>query len=125
MQNTLTQEEEKILKDFIINLENGEMAQVRDLMENCDVTYQFAKTHSNYVKDWEKTKQQMEGRLETGNLPPNTSANLWREMINESDKIMQKKFQMVQGAFSMKFDESIFNYLGPDGKTKKIFGIFG
>jgi hypothetical protein len=32
---------------------------------------------------------------------------------------------MVQYAFEIKFGEPIYNYLGPDGKTKKIFGIFG
>ena len=101
------------------------MAQAHDLIKNCNVTYQFAKTHSTYVKDWEKTKNRMENNLRNGILPPGVSANLHRAIIDATDEIMQKKLGMVQTAFQMKFGESIYNYLGKDGKTKSFFGLFG
>ena len=120
----LTSEEEQFLKNWIVQMEAGEMAQVQDLIDNCNITFQFAKTHSVYVKDWEKTKNRMEDNLNRGVLPPDVSANLHRAIIDASDKVMQKKLKKVQDAFQRKFGESIFNYLGSDGKTKKLFGIF-
>ena len=125
MSNKLTPEEQEQLKNWIAQMEAGEMAQAQDLIDNCNITYQFAKTHSVYVKDWEKTKQQMEDNLKNGVLPPGVSANLFRAIIDTSEEVMQKKLKKVQNAFQRKFGESIFNYLGPDGKTKKLFGIFG
>lgn len=101
------------------------MAQAQDLINNCDITYQFAKTHSVYVKDWEKTKQRMEDNLRNGVLPPGVSANLFQSIISASEEVMQRKLKKVRDAFQKKFGESIYNYLGPDGKTKKLFGIFG
>ena len=121
----LTSEEEQFLKNWIVQMEAGEMAQVQDLIDNCNITFQFAKTHSVYVKDWEKTKNRMEDNLGRGVLPPGVSANLHRAIIDASDEVMQKKLKKVQDAFQRKFGESIFNYLGSDGKTKKLFGIFG
>ena len=121
----LTSEEEQFLKNWITQMEAGEMAQVQDLIDNCNITFQFAKTHSVYIKDWEKTKNQMEDNLSRGVLPPGVSKNLFRAIIGGSDDVMQRKLKKVQDAFQRKFGESIFNYLGPDGKTKKLFGIFG
>ena len=120
--NNLTQEEQQHLKNWIAQMEAGEMTQAQDLIDNCNVTYQFAKTHSVYVKDWEKTKEQMENNLKNGVLPPGVSANLFRAIIDTSEEVMQKKLKKVQNAFQRKFGESIFNYLGPDGKTKGLFG---
>ena len=125
MNNNLTTEEQGQLKNWVTQMETGEMAQVKDLIHNCNITFQFAKTHSVYVKDWEKMKNQMEHNLNNGVLPPGVSANLFRAIIDGSDEVMKKKLKMVQEAFQMKFGESIFNYLGKDGKTKKLFGIFG
>jgi len=125
MDNKLTSEEQGQLKNWVSQMEAGEMAQVQDLIDNCNITYQFAKTHSVYIKDWEKTRERMENNLNNGALPPGVSANLFRAIINASDEVMQKKLKKVQDAFQQKFGESIFNYLGPDGKTKKLFGIFG
>ena len=125
MDNKLTSEEREQLKNWIARIEAGEMAQVQDLIDNCNISFQFAKTHSAYVKDWEKTKQQSEEKLKNGVLPPGSSANLYRAIIDATDKVMQQKLVMTRDAFQNKFGESIYNYLGPDGKTKKLFGIFG
>ena len=125
MDNNLTTEEQEQLKNWIAQMESGEIAQTQDLIDNCNITYQFAKTHSVYVKDWEKTKDRMEGNLKNGGLPPGVRANLFRAIIDASEKVMKKKLEKVQNAFQQKFGESIFNYLGTDGKTKKLFGIFG
>ncbi|MEX1014379.1 MAG: hypothetical protein WDZ80_04430 [Candidatus Paceibacterota bacterium] len=121
----LTKEEQEQLENWIRGVEASEIAQAQDLINNCSITYQFAKTHSIYVKDWEKTKQQMEDNLKNGVLPSGVSENLFRAVIDESDEVMKKKLKKVQDAFQRKFGESIFNYLGPDGKIKKLFGIFG
>lgn len=125
MDKTLTKEEKQHLSNFILQIEEGEMAQAHDLIMNCNITYQFAKTHSNYIKDWEKTKEHMENNLRNGILPPGTSANLSHAIIDATDEIMQKKLEMVRTAFQMKFGEPIYNYLGKDGKTKSFFGLFG
>ena len=125
MNTDLTPEEQEQSKNWIAQIEEGEMAQVRDLIQNCNVTFQFAKTHSTYVKDWEKVKARMEANLGNGILPPGISANLHRAIIDGSDRVIQMKLESVREAFQIKFGESIYNYLGPDGKTKKLFGIFG
>jgi len=119
----LTEEESKNLQQMIANIEAGEMSQVEDLFSNCNNPYQFAKTHSNYVKDWEKTKKKLEDNLKNNILPPNTSLAFSEALIEESDKIINQKLRMVQMLFMAKFNESIFNYLGSDGKTK-FLGIF-
>lgn len=121
----LTSEEEQFLKSWVVQMEAGEMAQVQDLIDNCNITFQFAKTHSVYLKDWEKTKERMENNLKNGVLPPDVSANLHRAIIDATDEVIQRKLKKVRDAFEKKFGESIYNYLGPDGKTKKLFGIFG
>jgi hypothetical protein len=121
----LTLAEKQHLRSWVTKMETEEMSQVQDLIDNCNITFQFAKTHSVYVKDWEKTRNQMEERLRQGVLPPGMSANLFQAIINASNEVMQRKLERAQDAFQQKFGESIFNYLGPDGKTKKLFGIFG
>lgn len=121
----LTEKENKLLWNWIENAEAGEMAQVKDLLLNCHNKYQFAKTHSVYIKDWEATKARMIEKLENGILPRDTSAAFFETMIKATDVIMERKFAAVRHAFQMKFGESIYNFLGPDGKTKKLFGIFG
>lgn len=113
------------MDSWIANMEATEMAQVQDLIHNCDISFQFAKTHSVYLKDWENTKAQMEQNLKDGVLPPGISAALLQAIIAGSETVMQKKLKMVRDAFQRKFGESIYNYLGSDGKTKKLFGIFG
>jgi len=125
MKNNLTKEEKENLENWVSQIEAGEMAQVQDLIDNCSISFQFAKTHSVYVKDWERTKQKMEEDLENGILPPGVSENLHRAIIDTTDKVIQKKLEIVRNAFQLKFGESIYNYLGTDGKTKKLFGIFG
>lgn len=125
MGENLTKEEQEHLENLISQMEIGEMAQAQDLIDNCNITYQFAKTHSVYVKDWEKMKEQMENNLHNNILPPGVSASLFCAIIDSSEEVMQRKLKKVQKGFEKKFGESIFNYLGPDGKTKKLFGIFG
>ena len=125
MENNLTKEEQENLKNWISQMETGEMSQVQDLINNCNISFQFAKTHSIYLKDWEKTKERMENNLKSGILPPGVSANLHRAIIDATDEIIQRKLEIVRDAFQRKFGESIYDYLGPDGKTKKLFGIFG
>lgn len=124
MNTGLTKEEEIYLENFIKMTTEQEMNQADDLIFNCENKYQFAKTHSLYIKDWEKTKEMMEQRINSGKLSPNTSVQFMRAMIFQGDKIIKEKLQKVQQAFQMKFHESIFNYLGEDGKTKKFLGIF-
>lgn len=120
----VTPEEQEILKNWIANIESGEALQLKDLIENCNNAYQFAKTHSTYLIDWEKTKERMENNLKNGILPPDTTANYYRATIDAVDEVMQKKLKIVRDAFEKKFGESIYNYLGSDGKVKKIFGLF-
>lgn len=121
----LTPEEEEILSNFMTNVVQGEMLQTQDLIENCHDPRQFANTHSAYLKDWEKTNQHSEEKLQKGILPPGTSVSLYRAIINASDEVNQRKLEIVRDAFQKKFGESIYNYLGSDGKTKKLFGLFG
>lgn len=123
--NILTKEEEQTLRHHIQKMESEEKRQVEELFIICNNPYQFAKTHSNYVKDWEKTRKHIMDNLEKGILPPGSSLNLTKEVLRVSDEIIQRKLELVRILFESKFGESIYNYLGPDGKTKKIFGIFG
>jgi len=55
---------------------------------------------------------------------PGLNKEMMHAFLTEYDEIMKKKLSIVQGTFEKKFGESIFNFLGPDGKAKKIFGIF-
>jgi len=117
---TLSPEEQEELNTWMVQMESEEMAQVQDMVENCNVTFSFAKTHSNFVKDWEKSKQKLENDLKNGNIPPNISTNFFRASIDATDEIMQRKQEKARDAFQEKFGESIYNYIGFDGKTENI-----
>jgi len=121
-ENNLSVEEKKYLENFILQIESHETAQAQDLIKNCNNPYQFARTHSAYIEDWEKTRRKMETDLSNGTLPPGATVNLTRAIIDASDKVIQKKLEMARYAFQVKFGESIYNYLGKDGKTKGCFG---
>ncbi len=124
--HNISPEENEVLRAFIAQTYSAEMAQAEDLISNCNNPYQFAKTHSTYVKDWEKTKSNMENGLKPEVvLPPHMTKNLLEAMILESENIIQMKLTNIRNAFQIKFRESIYKYIGPDGKTKKLFGIFG
>ncbi len=120
----LSEKDEKYLEDWIDRVNSGEMGQLEDLVLNCDNKFQFAKTHSTYIKDWEKTKSEMEYNLKTNNLPPDVSPELYSLIISETDEIIKNKLDMTKKYFYLKFNESIYNYLGKDGKTSSCFGFF-
>ena len=120
----LSSEEKKMLDTLVSQIMEGELQQTQELIKNCNNKYQLAKTHSTLLKDWEKTKAKMENNLSIGKLPPGTSANFYKSLIDETQKMMDAKFETIREAFSLKFGESIYNYLGKDGKIKKFFGIF-
>jgi hypothetical protein len=117
-----TPEEKGQLDSFLAQAKEGEFAQINDLFINCSSPYQFAKTHSVYVKDWEVTKARLEDGLKTGKLPPGISANFQRALIDSMDDLIERKLMQMRSAFETKFGESIYNYLGKDGKTKGFFG---
>ena len=119
----LTDAEKNELEKLTKNIFAGELDQVEDLVKNCHNKYVFAKTHSAYIKDWEATKARMEDDLSIGKLPPGISTNLHSAIIAETSKIIDKKLEAVREAFQIMFGESIYNYLGKDGKTK-FLGIF-
>ncbi len=121
--SNLTKEEEQFLKNWEREMRKGEKNQVVELFMHCNSPFQFARTHSTYVKDWERTKKQMEINLQNKKFPPNVSENVYKAIIEISNSVIQDKLQMVRTTFESKFGESIYNYLGPDGKTK-FLGIF-
>lgn len=112
------------LKYFATQMEAEEMSQIYNLVQSCNNPFQFAKTHSMYVNDWKKQKEMMENNLLKGIFPPGVDADLFQQIINISDNIVQKKLKIIQFTFQNKFKESIFNYLKSDGTTRKLFGIF-
>ncbi len=119
----LTDEEVLQLSNLTKSILKGELDQVEDLVKNCHNKYAFAKTHSTYIKDWEATRARMENDLVASKLPPGVGKNLHRAVIAETDKIIKMKLETVREAFQIMFGESIYNYLGEDGKTK-FLGIF-
>lgn len=122
----LSKKEKDYLANYVGSIRKGENEQLTELFIYCNNKYQMAKTHSNYVKDWEKTKRQMENQVRTNKLPKGVSPLLMQAMIVESEKIINKKLKRVRDVFKQRYGESVYDgYLGPDGKTKKIFGIFG
>lgn len=119
-----TQEEQSFLEKFRQQLDYQEMAQAQELIQECNNKYQFAKTHSVYVKDHENFKENLHKKISLNQLET-LPKHVALEMIKISDEVMKQKLILVQLAFMRKFGESIFNFLGSDGKTKKLFGIFG
>ncbi|HEY4502100.1 MAG TPA: hypothetical protein VJJ20_03490 [Candidatus Paceibacterota bacterium] len=120
----LSNEEVAALETFLLQSQAAERAQAQDLIQNCHNKFQFAKTYSVYIEDWEKTKATMLAAVQANKLPPSTSKEFMENMLEISEGIIQDKLNTVRSAFEQKFGESIFNYLGPDGKRKKLFGIF-
>ena len=52
----LSSDEKMLLADWVTTAELGELEQVNALVANCKNKFRFAKTHSVYLKDWEKQK---------------------------------------------------------------------
>ena len=97
---TLTEQEKIALEGICKQMMDGELAQTKDLIQNCNNKYQFAKTHSIYLKDWEKMRAQMESNLATGKLPPNVSENLHKAVIAEAAKIIEAKLERFGRLFN-------------------------
>jgi hypothetical protein len=119
----LTDEENENLQKFIAIAEQKEMAEVNELISTCNDPEKYAKAHSNFVVNWEKRKQEMEDDLKNRILPPNTSFRYNRAVVDELDLLIKKKLKTAQKSFYIKFGESIFNYLGKNGKINP-FSIF-
>lgn len=120
----LNEQDQILFKSFYLNAEKAEAVQVKDLFENCYNKFQFAKQHSVYLKDWEETKNLMiikNGRAEPSKKFPE---DLFNEMIDVSQHLVDKKLDFVRKEFFRRFHEDIYIYLGSDGKTKKFLGIF-
>lgn len=118
-------QEQEFLNNFKIQMELQEIGQAGELIQQCNNKYQFAKTHSVYVKDWEKARLEMSKKIQSNDFSQTLSKEVVNEMFKITEELTQEKLAMIRFAFDKKFGESIFNYLGPDGKTKKLFGIFG
>lgn len=126
VQTELTEQEKVELDRLKVSMTLAEVSQVEELIANCNNKYQFAKTHSTYVKDWERTKAIMVSRLNSGSFPSNTSRNFYSATIQTGEEIIKNKLETVRNSFETKFRESIYNYLGADGKIKTLFGtLFG
>jgi len=52
----LSSDEKMLLADWVTTAELGELEQVNALVANCKNKFRFVKTHSVYLKDWEKQK---------------------------------------------------------------------
>ncbi|MDD5638666.1 MAG: hypothetical protein PHO28_02035 [Candidatus Pacebacteria bacterium] len=120
----LTPEEKKQLEQLRKKMIDEETSQVEEIFSSCNNKYRIAKTHSVLLKDWEKTKKETEERLKNNVLPPGTSFNFSKAMINMGDEVIEYKLSMIRMLFESTFNESIYNYLGSDGKTKSIFNLF-
>jgi hypothetical protein len=120
----LTDDERVFLENFLLEAQKKEMQQAQDLVQNCNNKFQFAKTYSVYVEDWEKMKKGMEEMVSKNILPSGISKELMGAMMEVSESIIQEKLDVLGVVFEKKFGESIFKYLRPDGKRKKFFGIF-
>ncbi len=121
--DTFTKDEQEFLKDFAAQISVGELAQTEDLKQNCNISFQYAQTYSAYIKDYEKVKAQMVENLRTKNYHSDFTPAVYQEMINITDQIIENKLEKVRNDFQEKFGESIYNYLGKDGKAKSCFGV--
>lgn len=120
MSNDFTLKEKATLRRFEKQMRDGELAQFLDLDQNCDISYQYAKTYTVYVNDWKKTKAQMEAAIDNNTIPDRPEVA--RELINIGDKIISEKLKLVEQGFRRKFNESIFNYIKEDGTTNSNSG---
>lgn len=120
----LSHDEIAALERFLLQSQEVEKAQALELIEYCNNKYQFAKTYSVYIEDWEKTKGKMLEAIRTNKLPPGTSKEFMENMIEISEGVIKQKLDILRPAFQKKFGESIDSFLAPDGKRRKIFGLF-
>jgi len=120
----LTEAQQQQLNAFLKALREGENKQVMDLFGAKPSALVIASTHDAYVRDWEKTKKHMESNLAKGIFPPDTNKEFYAELLRQTDLIMKEKLVRVQQMFEMLYGESLFNYLGTDGKRKRFLGIF-
>lgn len=96
---SLTKEDKQLLENFKKQSAEMEETQIAELDYGCNVSFQYAKTYSSYIKDWEKTKKGMLEQLETGDLSPNTSQEFHKKIIEIGDEIMENKLEKVRQNF--------------------------
>lgn len=121
----LTAKESNKLEELREHFWNTEMDQLTELFLNCKNKYQLAKTHSNYIKDFEKIKEESTVLIESGNTPDDLSVNFYKAYLEMYENIINEKCEKLRNRFYTLFGEDIYNYLDKSGKSKKIFGIFG
>lgn len=119
----LTPDERRTLDAFVHERREGEMAYARKLFEETRSRLRIAQAYGDCVSEWEQTKALMLASLDNMTLPPDTSAALYRAMIEESERITEDKLQFIQIMFEMKFGASIFKYRRPDAKSFRWFGL--
>lgn len=121
----LTPDERRTLDAFVRERREGEMAYARKLFEETRSRLRIAQAYGDSVSEWEQTKALMLASLDSMTLPPDTSAALYRAMIEESERVVEDKLQFIQIMFEVTFGVSIFKYLRPGAMSSRWFGLFG
>ena len=116
----LPAEESKFIRKLLDQFLQDQVSQVQGLFDSCNITFQYAKTHSVLLKDCERTRITLARKL-----PQSISQEGREVLLSQMDRVMENKLEAIRKTFKEKFGESLFNYLGADGKTKKLFGLFG
>ncbi|HRY37071.1 MAG TPA: hypothetical protein P5230_04370 [Candidatus Magasanikbacteria bacterium] len=119
-----TKEEQEVLVNLEKTMIIEELKQAEELRKLCNNRFQYARTHSAYIEDWEKTKANMEENLKTNNIPKDVSSKFYEELINISERAIENKLRRVRIDFVGKFGDDINNYLGKNGKTAGCLGVF-
>lgn len=110
----LTPAEQQALDTFVRVMRREEVAKVAALFKGTRSRRRIADGYREFMSHWQEARGHMLTKLNDGALPPNTSAALFRAMIEQGDKIVDDKLQLAQVMFEVEFGASIFRYLTTD-----------
>lgn len=107
-QDKFSNEQWQYLQAFKRNAEAAEAEQLEDLLTNCTNKFQFAKTYTQYEKDWNQTKRHMLAQQGKENAP---KPHVLDEMIAIGERLIEAKKSRMAEHFQTTWNESIFNYI--------------
>lgn len=110
----LTPAEQQALNTFVRVMRQEEMAKVAALFKGTRSRRRIADGYQEFLSHWKEAREHMLSTLKDGALPQNTSAALFRAMIEQGEKIIDDKLQLAQVMFEVEFAAPIFRYLTSD-----------
>ena len=101
-----TEKEKQFIEEFRQTTLDSELNQALELDEHCNNAFQYAKTYSNYVKDWEQVQSKLDTMFRQGMVHESMSSELAQRLKEVYQEVIDEKLNWLRTRFEIKFNES-------------------